>query len=434
MNVSLSRLARLGGPLLSVALGMSSPLTVHAQDEGHYVLEKAVQVSRHGIRPQTDTAKLVEATQRQWPTWLVRDGELTGHGYLAASLMGAWQAEQYRQAGLLPAGCPQNGTLYAVSSPKQRTRATAAALMDGMFPGCGEKPHASAQSLDPLFQTDKMDFARVDPAIAKAEILTALGGDLQAAKARLQPDLDLLKAAACVEGKPCPFYDAQWVIKQNDEGRLKIKGLDKASSLGETFRLQYSEGKPMSEVAFGHAADAKQVMALTRLHRAKYDFVNDTPHIARRGGSQLMNQLRLALEQGTPLEQADPLGNPPAAPLLVIVAHDTNLSQLRTMLGFHWTLGEYQPGNIPPTGTLAFERYRDADSGERFIRTTFVTQTPDQMRHLTPLNADNPPLHADFSLPGCKVTQVGTLCPLKDFAERLNTAIDRTALTAYRYP
>ena len=89
MNVSLSRLARLGGPLLSVALGMSSPLTVHAQDEGHYVLEKAVQVSRHGIRPQTDTAKLVEATQRQWPTWLVRDGELTGHGYLAASLMGA---------------------------------------------------------------------------------------------------------------------------------------------------------------------------------------------------------------------------------------------------------------------------------------------------------------------------------------------------------
>ena len=99
MNVSLSTLFRLGAPLLGAVLSLGTPLVAHARDSGHYVLEKAVQVSRHGVRPQTDTAKLVEATQRQWPTWLVRDGELTGHGYLAASLMGAWQAGQYRQAG-----------------------------------------------------------------------------------------------------------------------------------------------------------------------------------------------------------------------------------------------------------------------------------------------------------------------------------------------
>ena len=434
MNVSLSALFRVTGPLLTAALSISVPLIAHAQDNGHYVLEKAVQVSRHGVRPQTDTQKLVDATRRQWPTWLVRDGELTGHGYLAASLMGAWQAGHYRQAGLLPAGCPDNTTVYTLSSPKQRTRATAAALLDGMFPGCGQKALASAEKLDPLFQTDKMDFARIDPVIAKGEILKAVGGDLQAAKARLQPDLDLLKAAACVEGKPCPFYEAEWVLKQNDEGRLKIKGLDKASSLGETFRLQYSEGKPLSEVAFGHAADARQVMALTRLHRAKYDFVNDTPHIAKRGGSQLMNQLLLALEQGTALEKSDPLGNPPKAPLLVIVAHDTNLSHLRTLLGFHWALGEYQPGNIPPTGTLAFERYRDANSGERFIRTTFLTQSPDQIRNLTPLTGNNAPLQVDFEQPGCKKTAVGTLCPLESFASNLSKAIDRTAMTTARYP
>ena len=434
MNVSLSALFRLSGPLLTAALSISTPQIAHAQDNGHYVLEKAVQVSRHGVRPQTDTQKLVDATRRQWPTWLVRDGELTGHGYLAASLMGAWQAGHYRQAGLLPAGCPDTATVYTLSSPKQRTRATAGALLDGMFPGCGQKALASTEKLDPLFQTDKLDFARIDPVIAKGEILKALGGDLQAAKARLQPDLDLLKAAACIEGKPCPFYEAEWVLKQNDEGRLKIKGLDKASSLGETFRLQYSEGKPLSEVAFGHAANAKQVMALTRLHRAKYDFVNDTPHIAKRGGSQLMNQLLLALEQGTALEKSDPLGNPPKAPLLVIVAHDTNLSHLRTMLGFHWALGEYQPGNIPPTGTLAFERYRDTNSGERFIRTTFVTQSPDQIRNLTPLTGNNAPLQVDFEQPGCKKTAVGTLCPLESFASNLSKAIDRTAMTTARYP
>ena len=185
MNVSLSALFRVTGPLLTAALSISAPLIAHAQDNGHYVLEKAVQVSRHGVRPQTDTQKLVDATQRQWPTWLVRDGELTGHGYLAASLMGAWQAGHYRQAGLLPAGCPDNTAVYTLSSPKQRTRATAAALLDGMFPGCGQKALASAEKIDPLFQTDKMDFARIDPVIAKGEILKAVGGDLQTLMARL---------------------------------------------------------------------------------------------------------------------------------------------------------------------------------------------------------------------------------------------------------
>ncbi len=104
------------------------------------------------------------------------------------------------------------------------------------------------------------------------------------------------------------------------------------------------------------------------------------------------------------------------------------------MLGFHWALGEYQPGNIPPTGTLAFERYRDANSGERFIRTTFLTQSPDQIRNLTPLTGNNVPLQVDFEQPGCKKTAVGTLCPLESFASTLSKAIDRTAMTTARYP
>jgi 4-phytase/acid phosphatase len=400
----------------------------------HYVLEKAVQVSRHGVRPPTDMQKMVKATDRAWPTWLVREGELTGHGYLASSLMGAWQANEYRRAGLLTQGCPKAGSFYALSSPKQRTRATIAALMDGMFPGCGQQAQVPPTKLDPLFQTDKLPFAQLDPKQAEAGVRKALGGTLEQAKARLQPDLDRLKAAVCAEGKRCPFYDTLWVLKQNDEGRLKIKGLDMASSIGETIRLAYSEGKPLADVAFGNAPDAQAVSALSRLHRAKYEFVNDTPYIARRGGSQMMNQILLSLEQGTPLETQDPLGNPPAVPLLILVAHDTNISHLRSMIGFHWQLGEYQPDNIPPTGTLMFERYRDSASGERFVRTRFVAQGMDQIRGLTALQGAAQPLQADFNPGGCKPTEVGVLCPLAMFARQVSQAIDRTALTAYQFP
>ena len=425
--------SRLG---LGVALGMLMLPVAQAADApaSRYVLEKSVQVSRHGVRPPTDMEKMKKATNREWPLWTVAPGELTGHGYIASSLMADYQARYYRDAGLLPEGCPQADSVYAISSPKQRTRATVAAMMDGMFPGCGEQAVSVPGLQDALFQTDKMGFAKLDPAIAKAEILAALGGDLKKAKAQLQPELDQLKKAACVEGKSCPFYEADWELKHKD-GRFKIKGLSNASSIGESFRLQYSEGLPLSQVAFGHARTAKEVAALSRFHQAKYDFINDTPYISTRGGSQLMNQIALAVRQGTELERKDPLGNPPSTSLLLLVAHDTNISYLRTMLGFTWKLGDYPQGNIPPGGTLAFERYVESKTGKRFVRVVFEGQSMDQIRSLTRLEGGEKPLIAEFkAADDCRQTSVGLLCPLDAVATKLDSIVDRTALKAYQYP
>ena len=50
-----------------------------------FELEKVVELSRHGIRPPTpgNREAIDAATQRSWPQWTTRDGELTGHGYAA---------------------------------------------------------------------------------------------------------------------------------------------------------------------------------------------------------------------------------------------------------------------------------------------------------------------------------------------------------------
>lgn len=60
-----------------------------------------------------------------------------------------------------------------------------------------------------------------------------------------------------------------------------------------------------------------------------------------------MNQIALELKQGTPLEQKDAPDSPPDVPLMLLMAHDTNISYLRTMLGFGWKQGDYIANNIP---------------------------------------------------------------------------------------
>ena len=148
-----------------------------------------------------------------------------------------------------------------------------------------------------------------------------------------------------------------------------------------------------------------------------------------------MNQISLALKQGTPQATKDALGTPPDARFTLLVAHDTNISYLRTMLGFRWTLGDYLEGNIPPVGSLQFERYKQLATGRYFLRVAFEAQSLDQIRQLAPLTAAQPPLHADLAGgEGCVSTSVGVLCPLAGALQRLDRHIDRTALTPYHYP
>ena len=116
------------------------------------------------------------------------------------------------------------------------------------------------------------------------------------------------------------------------------------------------------------------------------------------------------------------------------VAHDTNISYLRTMLGFGWKLGDYIENNIPPVGTLQFERFKEVKTGEYFLRIAFEAQSMDQIRKLTSLSGTEKPLKADFeSAKDCRKTSVGLLCPLKEAMSKVDQNIDPTALTPYTF-
>jgi len=402
-------LTLLAGALIS---GLS---VIPARASTDYVLEKAVEVSRHGVRPPSaDNRQAIETgSGRAWQSWLTADGELTGHGYTAVWLKGRYQSRYYRQKGLLKDGCPGEGDFYLRASPMQRTRATAQALAEAAFPGCGVPVHSAEQS-DPLFHYPTGKATPAEAEINRQQALQAMGGSLAMAQQRLAPQIAALKQAVCQTGSPCPVFGQPWQLRIWSNGTVGIEGLDTLAAMAETLRLEWSENKPLGQIAFGKVNSEAALVKLLPLLSYKYDYTNDLPTPSSRGASLLMSQIagELSLKSSSA---------PPDVRWLLYVAHDINIAWLRTMLDFHWQQADYPPGNIPPGGSLVFERWRHHD--QHFIRIYFQAQSLAQLRDLTPLDKENPPLLTELKFPGCEQTAVGTLCPYQAAMQRIKKNI-----------
>lgn len=414
--------------LLIVGALWSGAMQAHADSQ--YQLEKVVELSRHGIRPPTpgNRKDIEAATHRAWTSWSTQDGELTGHGYAAVVNKGRWEGEHYRELGLLTAGCPQPQDLFARASPLQRTRATAQALVDGAFPGCGVAIHVVPGENDPLFQTEAFPATNTDPATQLAAVKEK-AGDLSARQQALQPAVLALKNAVCLPGADCSFFEKPWQIKQGKSGKASIDGLSVLANMVETLRLGWSENLPVSQLAWGKITSSDQITAILPLLTENYDLGNDVLYTARKRGSILLNAMLQGAEQGVN-KTADSL---PDTRWLLLVAHDTNIAMVRTLMGFSWTLPGYKRGNIPPGSSLVFERWRDRKSGERFMHVYFQAQSMDDLRHLQAVDRAHPLLREEWRQSDCRVTDVGTLCPMKSTVRALSKNLDRHAITPVDY-
>ena len=106
---------------------------------------------------------------------------------------------------------------------------------------------------------------------------------------------------------------------------------------------------------------AGQITALLPLLTENYDLSNDVLYTAQKRGSVLLNAM---------LDGVKPEANPNVRWLL-LVAHDTNIAMVRTLMNFSWQLPGYSRGNIPPGSSTVLERWRNAKSGERYLRVYF---------------------------------------------------------------
>ena len=425
--------------VLLLGLSISKPEAIAGDDFSDYTLDKVVVLMRHGVRPQNDTAKLDKATGKNWPRWSVPDGNLSGHGYAGIVDQSRYMFENWKSEGLaLSSPCPKKNEVFIWASPIERTVATAQALTDGMFPGCGITPsHLPLQKKDPLFQAVEMGLAQPDPKKVEDEVMEAMGGSAEKAAQKYADDVEWLRQTVCGTGvTDCQFLDEKWGLKKTKSGKYKLTGpVSSASSISETIRLQYSEGLPLQEVAFGHVKNAGDVLKLMSLHAAKYDLLDNTMEIARTGGNILMHEITESLLANR-TSGGEPSFPELGAPLVIFVGHDTNISQIKTILDFHWKLASYPADDIPPGGMLIFKRYKNNKTGRLAVQLSFAARTLDEWRFLTPLSEKNPIAREIYTNPDCHLSgkgesakndssELGSLCDLETFVSLYRDKLDK---------
>ncbi|OLP58280.1 hypothetical protein BJF93_06610 [Xaviernesmea oryzae] len=426
---------------LACALAMLLLTVAGAQGADALLTDKYIALMRHGVRPQTDSKELAKLSPKPWPKWDVADGQLTAHGVAAVKGLAPFERGMLAAKGLVPAeGCPPPGTVFGwANSAVKRTIDTGNVLLEAMFPGCGLSVGTwKGEGPDPLYDASDVDLGAIDVDEAKAAILQAAGGSFDRLKAETEPllkEIDaILECPAGSEG--CPLSEQPWKLdvkeaRDDKPASVSVKGpLAKAGTLAQVFLLQYANGFPADQVAFGKASTAEDIIRLSKLRQLKYDVGNRVPYLAARDASNFLNQILIALAVDPKGDEA--AGGPPNARFLLFMGSDTQQAEIAALLGLHWHIPPYLDDETPPTGALTFERLHDA-AGKAYVRAGFAAPSLDQIRKAISLDSAHPPLQAVAAIPGCAAEAVDGACPLETFLKLSRPKLDMTAVAPYSY-
>lgn len=415
--------------LLAATFALPAPA---CRADSRLELVRAVLVSRHGVRaPGTGPAALARLSPRPWPIWTVAPGALSAHGARNMRLLGAFLGTTYATEGLLPsAGCTAaRQVMVWADNSTQRTRDSGQALLDGLLPGCQAHVQFS-QPIDrpePMFHPVQSGICSLDEHAAMQSVHEQTG-DLAQQLAGQRPALLLLGQLLHPDMDATALHrwaDGPLSLSTGSTGHdLKLGApWGTAAAVSEIFSLEYAEGLPADQVAWGAGATTPHLAQFMPLHNLKLEWIEQAPYIAARNGSMLAQRVLDELERGS--------GRPASAddtPLLVaLIGHDTNIANLSGMLRLHWH-DTRQPDDVAPGTTLAFELLRDTHSGEYFVRTRLFMQTADQLRSAVPLDAEHSPIVQVLAIPGCLGARDG-LCPLAAFSALLRSRIDPQCVT-----
>jgi 4-phytase/acid phosphatase len=283
----------------------------------------------------------------------------------------------------------------------QRTRVSGAALAETLAPGCGLRPISGAPGVvDPLF--DGTGLSPIDPETAQAAIAAeagALGIDTLETRTALGVLQAVTAPRGCQgEGGVC-LSGPSHATASTSGG--KIAGpLADGALLAEIFLLEYAQGFPLADVAWGAPAREGFFPSIMAAHARAARLTRQTPYLAARHGALLAKAILAAL--------GDEGSSARAPKVTVFVGHDTNLSNMAGLFGLDWSL----PGEPDPTGpsvTLAFQVWRNAASGERRVRPIIYYQSLEALRSLAPTSVSRMTLRFE----GCRGAEG---CPLSALA------------------
>jgi 4-phytase/acid phosphatase len=364
--------------------------------------ERVVMLMRHGIRPPTSATPAPKGyTSDTWPSWSVDYGLLTERGAAGVKLLGAADRQYFDRAGLTKSGCP---SITLIASGKQRAIRTAQSWAEGFMPGCAASvTHPGEKDPDPIFHGFDDAPASFDGQRAYRESLAmAPKGGIAAEARTFRPELTILARALGCKLPACPILTAPNKLTPSEHDRPDLEGpLDAGSTVSQTFLLEYLEGKPMKDVAWGRVTPA-EITRMLRFHPLKFKYSNRPAYIATRAAAPLANEVVKAL--------TDPSGTP----VTLLAGHDTNIADMGGFFQFHWTVPSYPADDVPPGSAVGFELLKAAN-GTRYVRAFYRAQTMDQLRNQRNLTGSEGPYRQYMPIPGCGNSVAATACRLDVF-------------------
>lgn len=343
-----------------------------------YQLQQVLMMSRHNLRaPLANNGSVLEqSTPNKWPEWDVPGGQLTTKGGVLEVYMGHYMREWLAEQGMVKSGeCPPPDTVYAYANSLQRTVATAQFFITGAFPGCDIPVHHQEKmgTMDPTFNPVITD----DSAAFSEQAVAAMEKELS--KLQLTDSYQLLEkivnykdSPACKEKQQCSLVDGKNTFSAKYQQEPGVSGpLKVGNSLVDAFTLQYYEGFPMDQVAWGEIKSDQQWRGLSKLKNGYQDSLFTSPEVARNVAKPLVSYIDKAL-----------VTDRTSAPkITVLVGHDSNIASLLTALDFKPYQLHDQNERTPIGGKIVFQRWHDSKTNRDLMKIEYVYQSAEQLRN-----------------------------------------------------
>ena len=382
-----------------------------------YALEEMVILSRHNIRsPLSGPGSLLSRiSPHDWFEWSSDPGELSLRGGALEVEMGQFFREWLIGEGfIVKSAVPEEGTVRFYANSIQRTRATARAFAAGMFPmaDIDVEQHTPLGTMDPVFhpQITKVTDNFLAKAYAEIEAMGGTDAPVRAKYPLLEKVLDM-KVSPAARNDTTSFAQFPSIVRfeVNKEPAMS-GGLKMACSASDALTLQYYEEPDEVKAGFGHKLTRQEWADVSSVKDWYQDVLFAAPSVAVNVAHPMLQELLSELRT-------------PGRKFAFLCGHDSNIGSVLAALDVepYNAVGAIET-KTPIGGKILFQKYRGKD-GRAYADVWLVYASADQLREVTILSPENPPMALRLSLKGLAPNADG-LYLLSDLERRFTDAID----------
>jgi glucose-1-phosphatase len=366
-----------------------------------YTLKQVVVLSRHNIRSPLSGrhSTMQRITPHEWFHWSSAPSELSLRGGALETMMGQYFRKWLVSKGLMQENeIPLEGTMRFYANSLQRTIATAQYFSAGMLPVANIRieHHCQLGKMDSVFAPQITDDCEAFRALAQQQIIAMGGekglvgiGEKMANNYKvLERVLDMDQSKACLEGDSCHFRtdDAHvYLIKYREPGMGGSLRL--ACQAADALILQYYEEPDAVKAAFGDTLCWEDWECISAIKDWYGDVLFTAPAVARQVARPLLRTI---------LEELQAEGRK----FTFLCGHDSNIASVLAALDAEdYSLPKTIEKKTPIGCKLVIEKWEDTE-GKSFATLNLVYQSTEQLRNLTLLDLENPPVVYPIRLKG----------------------------------